>query len=41
MDETSYRYNTRKVADSFRFEQAILKCDTPRIKYRDLTALGD
>lgn len=38
MDETSYRYNTRKVADSNRFEMAILKCDTPRITYRSLTA---
>jgi len=40
MDETSYRYNTRKMGDSFRFEQAILKSETPRIKYRILTSYG-
>ena len=39
MDETSYRYNTRKVADSNRFEMAILKCDTPRITYSCLLIL--
>lgn len=38
MDETSYRYNTRKLEDSYRFEEAILKSDTPRIKYRLLTS---
>lgn len=40
MDETSYRYNTRQLGDSYRFEEAILKSDTPRIKYRLLTSYG-
>lgn len=40
MDEMSYRYNNRKVADSFRFEQAILRSETTRIRYKDLTAFG-
>lgn len=40
MDEMSFRYNNRKISDCFRFEQAILMTDSPRIKYRELTAYG-
>lgn len=40
MDEMSYRYNNRKVSDCVRFEQAILRSETQRIKYVDLTAYG-
>lgn len=40
MDEMSYRYNNRKMLDCFRFEQAVLKSETQRIKYGVLTAYG-
>lgn len=40
MDEMTYRYNNRKISDCLRFEQAILRSETQRIKYVDLTAFN-
>lgn len=35
-DEFSYRYNTREMKDAERFNQALKKCASSRLKYKDL-----